>query len=207
MKLRTILIGVGVLALLLVVRSFGGGYEVTNYPTAGTTIVAFGDSLVAGMGTTAGGDFVSLLGERLGQPVLNLGVAGDTTADGLARLDAVLEADPRVVILLLGGNDALRRMEPSVTFRNLDTIITTLQESGAAILLLGVPGGLQNAVYKKEFPALAERHGVAFVPNILEDIIGTSALMDDPIHPNNSGHMLMADRIEPLVRDLLAGAR
>ena len=178
-----------------------------TYPTAGTNIVAFGDSLVFGVGTTKGNDFVSLLSARIGKPIINLGVSGNTVADGLARIDDVLAEDPHVVIVLLGGNDTLRRVPVEQTFADLAQIIERLQSAGAGVVLVGAPGGLYGARYDKEYAALAKTYGVAYVPNILRGLLGKQEYMADAIHPNNDGHRIMADRIEPALRDMLAGGR
>ena len=74
--------------------------DITNYPGDGTTIVAFGDSLVEGVGATAGNDFVSVLSTEIGEPIVNLGQRGDTTRDGLKRLDSVIAQDPQKVFLI-----------------------------------------------------------------------------------------------------------
>ena len=80
--------------------------SITNYPPKNQTIVAFGDSLVEGVGATPGNDFVSLVERTLRVDIINKGKSGDTTAHGLARIDEVLVEDPGIVILLLGGNFA-----------------------------------------------------------------------------------------------------
>ncbi|MCH8075792.1 MAG: hypothetical protein IIC64_08200, partial [SAR324 cluster bacterium] len=116
--------------------------EVTNYPPEGNTIVAFGDSLVEGIGSTEGNDFVSVLARNIGVPIENLGAGGNTTALGLDRIDKLLERDPDIVLLLLGGNDYLRRIPREITLRNLESIITKLHETGSIVILLGVRGGI-----------------------------------------------------------------
>src|SRR5438874_1990589 len=83
---------------------------IRNYPSSGTDIVALGDSLVWGQGSDQGKDFVSLLSQKIGQPIINLGVPGDTTEYGLARVNGLDIYHPKVVILLLGGNDYLKRV-------------------------------------------------------------------------------------------------
>jgi len=177
--------------------------HVTNYPTAGTTIILFGDSLAWGQGASEGHDIASLLSKRLGRAVLNLGVPGDTTADGLKRINDMLTHDPRVVIMLLGGNDALQHVPIEQTFANLATIIEHIQASGAAVLLVGEPGGLYGSRYPKEYEALATRYGVAYIPNILHGLFGRATYMSDLIHPNDAGYAIATDRIEPILRDLL----
>jgi acyl-CoA thioesterase-1 len=173
-------------------------------PTSGNTIVAFGDSLVEGRGATPGRDFVSVLAKRLSIPIVNSGRGGDTTAAALMRLDAaVLSRNPRVVIVLLGGNDFLGRVPPADTFRRLSTIVERIRQRGAAVVLVGVRVALINDPYRNEYDALARRTSSGLVPDILDDIIGHPDLMSDALHPNDRGYEMMADRIEPVVRDLI----
>lgn len=177
---------------------------VTNYPAHGGTIVAFGDSLVEGVGTTPGHTFVDLLSARIGEPIVNLGVSGDTTADGVARIAQVLAEEPRIVIVLLGGNDALHKVEPTQTVANMRTIIERINDAGAAVLLVAPPGGLYfSRTYEREYERLARTYGLAYVPNILQGFLGQPTLMADTIHPNDAGHVRMADRIEPPLRVLM----
>ncbi len=96
---------------------------VENYPSQGTDIIAFGDSLVEGIGATTGNDFVSLLSKKIDRPIINLGHSGDTTAQGFARLSELNSYHPQVVFLLLGGNDHLQKVPIAETFDNLSTII------------------------------------------------------------------------------------
>ena len=172
-------------------------------PTAGENIIAFGDSLVAGHGATPGHDFVSVLSRRTGLPILNAGRSGDTTAAALARLDDdVLGRNPRIVIVLVGGNDFLRRIPRDETFRNLDTIVTRIRSQGAAVVLVGVNVGLFTDEYGAQYDALARRASAAFVPDILDGIVGRADRTSDAIHPNDRGYELIADRIEPVLREL-----
>jgi acyl-CoA thioesterase-1 len=173
-------------------------------PTAGSTIVAFGDSLVEGRGATPGHDFVTLLAGRLSVPIVNAGRSGDTATTALDRLDAsVLSRDPRLVIVLLGGNDFLRRVPTDQTFRSLSTIVARIRQRGAAVVLVGVSVGVISDPYSSEYAALARRTSSGLVPDILEDIIGHADRMSDSIHPNDQGYAMIADRIEPALRDLL----
>ena len=177
---------------------------VVDFPRDGQNIIAFGDSLVVGHGASPGNDFVSILSDRLGHPIINAGRNGDTTQSGLERLQVeVLSQDPRIVILLLGGNDALRRMPMDQTFNRLADMIDQIHQTGAAVVLVGVRGSLFGDRYEEEFEALAEAKQVNYVPNILSDIFGHPSLMADSIHPNDEGNLLMADRVEPVLRELL----
>ncbi len=188
-------VGAVILVLLVIVLWATGDESVKNAPPRNDTIVAFGDSLVEGVGSQKGGGFVSLLSARLGTPIINLGVAGDTTGDGLARLEDVREKKPGTVIVLLGGNDALRRAPLETTFGNLERIITTLQKDGAMVVLLGVRGGLLSDPYDAEYQALAERTNALYVENVLKGLIGRPELMFDTIHPNDAGYAIIAERV------------
>ena len=172
-------------------------------PTSGQGIVVFGDSLVAGRGASAGQDFVSVLSRRLGTTIVNAGQSGDTTGAALARLERdVLALNPRIVVVLLGGNDYLRRVPITQTFSNLDSIVNQVRERGAAVVLVGVAVGLMSDPYREEYEALAERTSAGLVPDILDGIIGHASLMSDSIHPNARGYAMMAARLEPILRDL-----
>ena len=103
-------------------------------PTAGDQVIAFGDSLVRGVGASPGRDLVSVLSNRIDVPILNAGRSGDTTASALARLDeAVLTRRPRVVLVLVGGNDLLRRVPPEETIENLEAHAPFAGRSSAII--------------------------------------------------------------------------
>ena len=176
---------------------------IVNYPPHEGRIIALGDSLVRGEGATNGHDFVSILSEMIGEPIENFGVSGDTTAMGLARLDRVIAIHPRIVLLLLGGNDYLRQIPGEQTFQNLETIITRLQSDGTVVVLLGVRGGLVVDHFDDDFAALAKRTGAAYVPDVLDGLFGDAALMSDSIHPNDAGYRLIAQKVFPVLSTVL----
>lgn len=190
------------LAGLLAFRTCGRS-AVRNLEPSGGPVVVLGDSLAAGVGAPGGG-YVHILSRRLGVELVNRGVPGNTTADGLARLDTdVLPLKPALVVVQLGGNDFLRQVDPDETFGNLATIIERCQAQGAAVLLVGVRSGLLTDRNESRFRDLAQRTQAAYVPNLLEGVFGQPALMHDSIHPNASGYERVADRIEPTLRELL----
>jgi len=167
-------------------------------------IVAFGDSLVTGNGSTNGNDFVSVVSKDLGIFIINAGVPGNTTMDGLARLETdVLSQKPDVVIVLLGGNDALRQVPEVQTFENLSKMIDQIQRAGAKVLLLGVRGGIFGDRYKENFDRLAKEKKLVYEPNILNGIFGHSNLMSDGIHPNDKGYKIIAERVGTELRKLI----
>ena len=177
--------------------------EVLNRDSKGTTIVAFGDSLIYGVGSTEGHDFISLLSQRIGQPIINLGVNGNTTTDGLTRIGKALDKDPKIVILLLGGNDYLRKVPADKTFENLALMVNAIQKQGSMVLLLGVRGGLLTDIFADRFEAFAEANKVAFVPNVLDGLIAKNKYMSDAVHPNDAGYKEIADKVEPVLKKLL----
>lgn len=174
--------------------------NIKNYPSAGRDIIAFGDSLVEGVGASSADlNFVSLLSKKIGKPIINLGVSGDTTADGLKRLSELDDYKPKVVLLLLGGNDHLRKVPAETTFDNLGKIIENIQSRGAVVVLLGVRGSILTDRFKSEFEELQEKYKTAYVPNVLEGLFGNPKYMSDPLHPNDLGYAEIANRIYPVL--------
>lgn len=191
-------IALSLFALALVVLAgwwFNKAPDYTNYPPRDGPIVAFGDSLVAGVGVSEDKNFVSLVSARLGEDIINLGVSGNTTADALARIDEVVALHPRIVLVLLGGNDYLRRIPTAQTFRNLSDIVDRLQQDGALVVLLGVRGGLLADNFAPEFKKLAQQKHTPLIPNVLDGLIGHEERMFDNIHPNEAGHAIIAERV------------
>lgn len=170
--------------------------SVKNVPLRATgPILFFGDSLVEGVGATAGHDLSTLLTQSLGEPVLNYGVAGDTTRQGLARLPSARSEKPKLVLVLLGGNDFLQKTPRAEIFTNLEKIITGFQSDGAAVVLIGVRSGLIGGGADDEYEALAEKAGAFYIEDALKGVFGDAILMSDAIHPNDRGYEKIAKRI------------
>jgi acyl-CoA thioesterase-1 len=179
-------------------------------------VLAFGDSLTAGLGLPAGEAFPAQLqarlnGEGIDVRVVNAGVSGDTTTDGLARLDWALAEKPEFVILALGANDALRGIDPKIVRANLDKMIDKITASGAKLLLLGMLAPANwGAQYEQDFdqiyPELAKAHGVPLYPFFLDGVAMNPALnQPDGLHPNEKGVAILVDHIAPLVARLIGG--
>lgn len=176
---------------------------ITNYPSKGVDIVAFGDSLIEGVGSTEGNDFVSLLSKKIGKSIINLGHSGDTTTDGIARLNQLDKYNPKVVILLLGGNDHLKKVPIGDTRKNLATLIENIQGRGSIVLILGVRGGFLNDPFDTEFEKLRDVYKTAFVPDILDGLFGNAKYMSDAIHPNDAGYKIIAERVYPILNKII----
>ncbi len=177
----------------------------TNYPPQGNTVMMFGDSLVEGVGATKGNDLPSLIGRGIGVPVLNFGKSGNTTSDGVLRVSDALVKKPNVVLILLGGNDALRRVSRVDTEKNLRSIISTFQNAGAVTILLGVRGGILGDPYDSMYEDIADSTGSAYISDVLSGLFADSRYMSDAIHPNDAGYAKIAVRVIPLVKDILGG--
>jgi acyl-CoA thioesterase-1 len=173
-------------------------------------IAVLGDSLAAGYGVKPEQAFPIRLQEALkGQgrnvTVLNQGVSGDTSAGGLERLDWMLADKPDIVLVELGGNDALRGIDPKATEKNLAAIVEKLKAAKVTVWLAGMmaPRNL-GSDYVKEFDGLykriADKYEVPLYPFILDGVAQDPALnQGDGIHPNPKGAQVVADRLLPFV--------
>lgn len=194
---------IGILVFALVFYFFFQTETTKNYPSQGTDIIAFGDSLVYGTGASSEKkNFVSLLSVKLGKPIINLGIPGNTTADGIARLHEIDRYKPRVVMLLLGGNDRLQKISEDTTFRNLGMIIQNLQSRGAVVIVLGIRGGVLGDTYEDDFKALKSTYHTAYVSDVLDGLFGNPKLMSDVVHPNDEGYSRIADKVYPVLLKL-----
>jgi lysophospholipase L1-like esterase len=192
--------------LLLLILAGGGWWwthraaPLVNAPPPAGPIVAFGDSLTSGVGAAPGRNYVDLLRKRFGRPVINSGVPGNTVAAAAARLRRdVLDHRPGLVIVLLGGNDMLRRNDIDEAFAELERLVRQIQGSGALVVLVGLQGLSPIGGVAGRYKDLARRTGCVFVPNILDGILGDPKRMSDGVHPNNDGYAIMADRIADAV--------
>lgn len=166
-------------------------------------IVTFGDSLTAGVvETTYPAVLQQLLGERgYSYRVDNQGVAGDTTADGLARIDNVIGEHPAMVILEFGGNDGLRGVPVESTRQNLDEMIQRLKNAGTQVMLLGITlppnfGPEYVKPFTAMFPDLAHKYKIPVMPFLLIHVYQHPNLMQpDGIHPSSEGNRIVAQDV------------
>lgn len=178
-------------------------------------IVAFGDSLSAGFGLEAGQSFPDVVQQSInadGYPyqVVNMGVSGDTTTDGLERLPNVLALKPEVVIVEFGGNDGLRGLPVATTKANLAKITDALQKSGAKIVLAGMtlprnygPDYIRS--FERMYVDVARQHKTALIPFLLEGVGGHADLMQpDGIHPTVEGAKIVAKTVVHYLEPVLS---
>ena len=177
-------------------------------------LMVYGDSLVAGYGLDAGLGFPEQLQSALTASgrdirVLNAGVSGDTTAGGLARLDWALADRPDAVIIVLGGNDLLRGLNPEQTRANLQAMLSRLRTDGIAVLLCGMLAPVNlGPDYRQQFdslyPDLASEFGIDLYPFFLDGVaLDPDLNLPDGLHPNPQGVAIITTRILPYVVKLL----
>ena len=196
----------------------GPSTDQTASPNNEAVLLAFGDSLTAGFGLAEQDAFPAVLEARLrgqGYPVrvINAGVSGDTTADGLDRLDWVLAGLPSdrqiLAILELGANDALRGVNPDITRRNLAAMLRIFQEQDIPVFLAGMLAPLNlgrdfAARFNAIFPDLAETFDLPLYHFFLEGVAGNPDLnLRDGIHPNEQGIAVITANILPLIAEFL----
>lgn len=201
--MNNITIAILFLITALLVAFFFKPSKITNYPSVGSSIVMLGDSLTYGVGASEGKDLPALLSRKINLPIVNMGVPRETTGEGLKRVEKVIDTNPRVVLVLLGGNDYLQHVPQEETFRNIDEIVTRLQDFGAVVVLVGIQGGILSDSYASEFKKIAKKRGTLYVPNVLGGIIGHNELMSDQVHPNDDGYEIIAKKIYPVLKKAL----
>jgi len=163
--------------------------------SAGIRVIAFGDSLTYGTGASKGMDYPSQLSKLIARPVMNSGVPGDTTASALKRLERdVLAFSPDIVLITLGGNDLKNGVARDVAFKNLKRIVNLIHNRGALVIVGGLSIPFRDRGFGRGFKKLADETDATLIPNILEGIMGNRKLMSDPIHPNDAGYKIMAQK-------------
>ena len=181
-------------------------------------IVAFGDSLTAGLGLPAQDAFPSKLAVALKAKgydvaIVNAGVSGDTTSAALARLDWSVAVNTQAVILEFGANDAFRGVLPAIVSQNLDEIIRRLKARNIEVLLAGMyaPRNLGEgyfAAFDAIYPTLAKKHGLILEPFFLKGVAGNAALNQaDGVHPTAAGIDVVVKTILPPTEALIQRVR
>ena len=187
-------------------------------PSTGETpqgvIVCMGDSLTAGYRVDEREAFPALLAERLRADdyhyeVINAGVSGETSSGALARLDWMLTLAPDIVILETGANDGLRAVDPALTRRNIEAIVTRLKAEGIIVVLAGMQmvrnlGPAFTEAFKAIYPEIAETHDLILIPFMLEGVAGRARLnQSDGIHPTAEGYRIVTANLYPYVRQAI----
>lgn len=173
----------------------------------GENIICFGDSLTFGTGSSPGMDYPSQLSGLTGRPVINAGVPGDTTESAARRLDRdVLSRSPRIVLVILGLNDLMGGVPREVAFANLERIVERIRERGALVVVGGFSAPLPEQGWYEGYKDLCRETGALLVPDVYAGILGRDHLMSDPVHPNDKGYQIMAERFYAAIKDMKEGS-
>lgn len=177
-------------------------------------LICFGDSLTAGLGTGPGQSYPDYLQADLNKlgyhyRVVNEGISGNTTKDGVSRLKGVVALKPQIVVVEFGGNDGLRGLPIEMTETNLDEIVRTLKEADVKVALAGItlpPDYGEDYVRRFDamYTAIAKKYRIPMLPFLLKDVYGVPGMMQrDETHATASGNRIVAQNVLSLVRPFL----
>ena len=181
-------------------------------------VVFLGDSLTAGLGLSVDQSYPSLIAKKLKEhgyqyDVVNAGVSGDTSAGGLRRLDWSLEGDVKVLVVALGGNDALRGLPVAELKKNLQAVIDAAKARHITVILAGMEAPPNNGAdytgeFRNVYSDLARQNNVRLIPFLLQGVAGDPSLNQaDGIHPNVRGAELVADLVWKTLEPVLASPK
>jgi len=179
-------------------------------------IMLYGDSLMAGYGLSPSENLAAELNrnfETSGSSIIiiNASISGNTSKNGLSRLDWSLEDSPSIVVLSLGANDMLRGLNPELTMQNLDSIINKFKKNGSIVILAGMlasesMGPKYQSQFDEIYPELAKKYDLIFMPFLLDGVaLNKKYLQADYKHPNAQGIKIMASNLYPYIIEALAG--
>ena len=173
-------------------------------------VMLYGDSLMAGYGLPQNENLASELARNFEENdpsliFINASISGNTSKNGLSRVDWSLGDKPHIVVLCLGANDMLRGLDPSLTESNLDKIITQFKKSNTIVILAGMLSSVSmgpdyQAKFDSIYPKLSKQHGLIFMPFLLDGVaLEKELLLDDYKHPNAKGIEVIATNLSPYI--------
>ena len=182
---------------------------------ASLKILAVGDSLTEGLGVAAGETYPAQLERALRAAghdvtVVNAGVSGETSAGTLQRIDWLLQQQPAIVILAIGGNDGLRGIDPALTEQNITELVQRIQATGAVVVLPGMEmvrnlGGEFTSEFRAIYPRVAAETGAILMPFLLAGVAADPALnQPDFVHPTAAGYAIVVKNLLPYVEQAIA---
>lgn len=186
------------LCLLWVILLAGCDARQPTLPHLGPddVVLAFGDSLTYGTGVDVVQSYPAQLGQIIGHKVVAAGVPGEVTAQGVARLPGVLdEVQPKLLLLCLGGNDLLHKVDATSIAANLRTMVGEARKRGIAVVLIGVPEPRLFGGVPKFYADIAAAAGVPYEGKVLKTVLFDNSKKSDLIHPNAAGYRMIADAL------------
>jgi lysophospholipase L1-like esterase len=190
-----------VILAAIALTACGGSKGKLEKLDASAVVLAFGDSLTFGTGAGATESYPAVLERSIGRKVVNAGVPGETSEQGLERLPAVLdEVNPRLLVLCHGGNDFLRRLDEGAAARNVRAMIELARGRGIAVVLIATPKpGIPPSV-PVFYGEIAEQLRVPYEEGVIRTVLLDNALKSDMVHPNGAGYARIAAAVEKLLK-------
>ena len=173
---------------------------------AGNTVLALGDSLTYGYGAGPAESYPAQLQKLTGWEIINGGISGDTSAQALSRLPALLQRQPKLVIISIGGNDFLRKLPEAETRNNIAEIIESVQKENIPAVLVGVPHLSVGALFghlsdHPLYQELAEQYKIPLFEGAWSEILSDEKLKSDQIHANAAGYKVIAEKLEKFLQE------
>lgn len=165
------------------------------------TVLAFGDSLTFGTGAQPSESYPAQLGALIGRKVVNAGVPGEISEEGLKRLPEVIdEIQPRLLVLCHGGNDFLRKLDEAKAADNVRAMIRLARQKNIDVVLLATPRPGLSVQAAPFYAEIAKETGIPFQGAVMADVLGDRALKSDLVHPNAQGYAMVAESVAQLLR-------
>ena len=191
---KLLFIAIFISIIFLVVMKNKGSVEEDIVLKEGSVILAFGDSLTNGFGAGYESSYPKYIERKIGLKVINAGIDGEFSSEGLSRLPELLEHKPDLVILCHGGNDILNKLSAKELKENLLAMVTLIKNSGAKVLLVGVPNfSLFSFDTHEIYSEVADESDILLEDEVLTKIELDRSLKSDYVHPNEKGYEMMAD--------------
>ena len=180
---------------LLIAACHPGAPQLRKLPSD-AVVLAFGDSLTYGTGASPGQSYPAVLQKIISRTVVNAGIPGETTAEGLARLPQFLDRyHPALVLLCLGANDMLQGLDEGSAAENLKEMIRMAEKQGAQVVLIGVPKPNLLVSTPEFYRQIADEFSLPYMENAMSDVLKNNSLKSDFIHPNAKGYQKLAEEI------------
>lgn len=193
-------------SVLLLAACGGKSSKKQTKIAAGSTVLALGDSLTYGYGASPAESYPAQLQKLTGWDIINGGISGDTSAQALSRLPALLQRKPKLVLISIGGNDFLRKLPEAETRANIAETIESVQKENIPTVLVGVPHLSVGALFghlsdHPLYERLAEQYKIPFFEGAWSEILSDEKLKSDQIHANAAGYRIFAEKLERFLRE------
>ena len=191
-----------IMLLLFFIAACGDDSPKISKLSSDAVILAFGDSLTHGNGAKESESYPAVLQSLSGHKVINAGISGEESAQGLKRLPGELEKyKPQLLILCHGGNDMMRKKDMAKLESNIRQMIQLVKDKNIPVVMLGVPRpGLFLSSYEM-YKKIADSTDIIFIEDLIPDVLGNKSLKSDTVHPNKEGYRIMAENIYSVLQE------